>query len=111
MESSKLGYWLQVGANLGILLGLIFVGLQIQQDRELKQVEMLSRTWTDLFEREIAAMGDEPYRAIVKAASNPEELTEEEIYVYQTYLSVVLLGWGRRMALEQKELFDPGWKD
>ena len=110
MESSKLGYWLQVGANVGLLLGLVFVGLQMQQDRELKRVEMVSRTWTALFEREIAAMGDEPYRAIVKAAVNPDKLTDEDIYVYQTYLSVVLIGWGRRMALEQNELFAPTWK-
>ena len=110
MEASKLGYWLQVGANIGILLGLVFVGLQMLQDRELKRVELFSRTVTDLFERELAAMGDEPYRAIVKAASNPEELTEEEIYVYQTYLSVILLGWHRRNLMEQKGLFDSSWQ-
>ena len=111
MESSRLGYWLQVGANIGILLGLVFVGLQIQQDRELKRVEMVSRMVTDLFERELAAIGDEPYRAIVKAASNPEELTEEEIYVYQTYLNVILLGWHRRKSMEQNGLFDSSWQE
>ncbi len=39
MESSKFGYWLQVGANVGFLLGLVFVGLQMQQDRELKRLD------------------------------------------------------------------------
>ena len=101
MESNKFGYWLQVGANLGILLGLVFVGLQMLQDRELKRLEMVSRCVTDLFERELVAIGDEPYRAIVKAALNPEELTEEDIYVYRTYLSVVLTGWDRRNFMEQ----------
>ena len=31
----KLGKWLQVGANVGILAGLILVALQIQQNSEL----------------------------------------------------------------------------
>lgn len=36
MESKRLIDPVQIGGNLGILVGLIFVGLQIQQDRELK---------------------------------------------------------------------------
>ena len=27
MESSKVGYWLQVGANIGIVMGLVLVAL------------------------------------------------------------------------------------
>ena len=35
MESSKLGFWLQICGNIGILLGLVFVGVQLYQDRQL----------------------------------------------------------------------------
>ena len=40
MESKRLIDPVQIGGNLGILVGLIFVGLQIQQDRELKRAEL-----------------------------------------------------------------------
>ena len=33
MESSKVGYWLQVGANIGILAGLVLVALQMEQNQ------------------------------------------------------------------------------
>ncbi len=107
---TRVNNWLQMLGNLGLIVGLVFVGLQLQQDRELKRIEMVSRVWTDLFEREMAALGDEPYRAIVKAAVAPDALTEEETYVYQTYLSLVLTGWDRRQAMEAFGLFDSGWQ-
>ncbi len=42
MESSKFGYWLQIGANVGILAGLILVGLQINQNTELTRMSIFS---------------------------------------------------------------------
>jgi hypothetical protein len=42
MESSKLGYWLQVSANIGILAGLILVGLQMTQSNSLAATQLLS---------------------------------------------------------------------
>ena len=42
MESSKLGYWLQVGANIGLLAGLILVGFQIQQNSQILRTQVIT---------------------------------------------------------------------
>jgi hypothetical protein len=47
----------------------------------------------------------------VRAAFDPDKLTDEDIYVYQTYLSVILLGWDRRRAMEQYGLHDANWQE
>lgn len=39
MDSKKLNDWLQVAGLFGVLAGLIFVGLQLQLDRQLARVE------------------------------------------------------------------------
>ena len=38
----KLGNWLQVGANVGILVGLAMVWLQMKQNSELMEYQLLS---------------------------------------------------------------------
>ena len=35
MDSSRLNAWFQVAASVGVILSLIFVGLEIQQSREI----------------------------------------------------------------------------
>ncbi len=45
MESSKIGYWLQVGANIGILAGLILVGFQINQNTKISHADLTARSY------------------------------------------------------------------
>ena len=60
MESSKVGYWLQVGGNIGILLGLVVVALQLYQDRQLKAAEMVMAQLDNAIQIRLALMGEEP---------------------------------------------------
>ena len=38
----RLGQWLQVGANIGILVGLVLVSLQIQQSSHLTRAALFA---------------------------------------------------------------------
>jgi hypothetical protein len=42
MDSGKISDWLQVGALFGVLSGLIFVGLQLMQDRQIASAEVIA---------------------------------------------------------------------
>lgn len=54
MDSRKLNDWLQVIGLFGVLAGLIFVGLQLRQDRQIAIAEGVSRSvgfrqdWADV---------------------------------------------------------------
>lgn len=41
MNSNRVTYWLQIGGNLALLVGLVFVGVQLYQDRQLKRAELV----------------------------------------------------------------------
>ena len=42
MDSGKVNDWLQVGGLFGVLGGLIFVGLQLMQDRQIASTEVIA---------------------------------------------------------------------
>ena len=111
MESKRLIDLVHVGGNLGILVGLIFVGLQMQQDRELKRAELLYNNYSSIMDFDLALMGENPYHAIIKAAYNPEELTEEEAYINILAVDHTMLGWTRSAWMEELGLFTGGWQN
>jgi len=54
VNSDKLNDWLQIGAMFGVLGGLVFVGLQLSQDRQIAATEIIADAadrrmyWTEL---------------------------------------------------------------
>jgi hypothetical protein len=40
MDFSKLNHWLPVSANIGIVLGLALVGMQLKQNSDLTKIQM-----------------------------------------------------------------------
>ena len=110
MESRRLIDLVHVGGNLGILVGLIFVGLQMQQDRELKRAELIYNNYSSIMEYDIALMGENPHHAIIKAAYNPDELTEEEAYINILAVDYAMLAWTRSAWMEELGLFEEQWR-
>ena len=51
MNSGKLSNWLQIAANVGIVVGLLLVGVQLKQNSDLLKTQLLydeSRRAVDL---------------------------------------------------------------
>jgi hypothetical protein len=42
MNSGKINDWLQIGGQFAVLAGLIFVGLQLYQDRQIAKIEVVA---------------------------------------------------------------------
>jgi len=103
--------WLQILGNIGIVIGLFFVGVQLYQDRQLKEAELTSAYFESRIQANIAAMGENPQASIVKAATNPEAMTPEDAYV--SFLNLDNWGslWMRYSRLESLGLQNPRWQD
>ncbi len=86
VNSDRLNRWLTLGANVGILAGLILVAVQIQQNSQLVRMQLLNDG--NLASNEIwaSAAGEKPMEALAKAIENPEELTFTEFLENDVYL-------------------------
>jgi hypothetical protein len=102
METGKLGSWLHVGANVGILAGLILVAVQINQTSALVSEQLENSNWTDQLNLHLAMMGENPAAAVAKAIENPSDLTVEETRVLDAYLAYWALSEVREINLYKR---------
>ncbi|MFT6045623.1 MAG: hypothetical protein ACI9WC_001324 [Arenicella sp.] len=108
MENNALPYWLQVGANIGLLLGLVFVGLQFYQDRQLKTAELIAGSLQQHHDRNISLMGDDPASTLSKLDSH-EELDDRDEFIAQAYFDARFANWSRNSILENLGLLSASW--
>ncbi len=81
MDSSKLGSWLQILGNLGLVVGLILVAVQINQNTNIARAQLYSEGITSSMNLDLAMMGENPAAVWGKEQSNQEQLTDEELAV------------------------------
>ncbi len=111
MDAGKMGNWLQVGANLGIILGLVLVGFQLKQNTDLLRVQLLYEESQSFINHERQMMGDNPAEAWAKALENPEGLSPAEFRVMDAYLYAMSEQWRASHRLRELGILNDEWKD
>ena len=85
MKGEKLNSWLTLGANVGVVIGLVLLVVQIDQNTNMMQAQMnQSRTDTALTVQYALANSDY-IPAIVAKVSSGEGLTREETLRFQAH--------------------------
>ena len=85
MNNSKLSNWLQIAANVGIVVGLLLVGVQLKQNSDLLKTQMLydeSRRAVDLETQVVGENGAEVWAKSISDAKNmslPEQRIMEAL--------------------------------
>ena len=79
MDKSKLVSWLQVSANIGIVLGLVLVGVQIKRSSDLTKIELLYEESRRFVELETMVVGENAAEVWAKSLEEPENLTLAEV--------------------------------
>jgi len=69
-----------VGA-IAVVATLAYLAVQIRQNSQMLATDMISRSFELALHSHIATMGENPMRAAALAATNPDELTDEELLV------------------------------
>lgn len=82
MNTENMKSWLSLGANIGVVIGLILLIIEIRQNTDMMRAQInQSRTDTALFQQ--YAMSDTDYIApIIAKTMRGEELTDEEVLRY-----------------------------
>ena len=105
MESSKFGYWLQVGANVGILIGLMLVFAQLQQTNTITGAELFSDNLESVVTRELALLGETPELSMSRVLFDPQTATREDYFVADRVYSAILRQLGRAILLSDVGLY------
>lgn len=86
MKTEKLNSWLTLGANVGVLIGLILLVFELRQNSDLMRAQMSqSRSETSRSGLQ-AAYNSEYIPAVMIKVRNQEGLTSEEDFRYRLYL-------------------------
>ena len=101
MDSGKLNNWLQTGANIGILLGLLLVAIQIRQGTDIAKAQIENDFWIADLQLELAMMGEQPQKSWIKAVYAPEELTKEDAAVIDRYLNYNFIQLNRMARMRE----------
>ena len=58
VDSSKLSNWLQVGANFGILVGLVMVAFQMQQATQMLELQLRKQEVDSFIASSLSTIGE-----------------------------------------------------
>jgi hypothetical protein len=92
MDADRLNRWLTLVANVAVVAGIVFLGLELRQNNQLLQFEAESiyfqnRVWG--MERSIE---NPEFGILVFRARNGDELNEFEAYQVRSYYRRIFLG-------------------
>ena len=85
-QMGKIGQWLQVSANIGILCGLILVGVQINQATGIVAAQFSTQNYESTMQSFDVVVGKELVDAWSKAMVNSPDLSDAELVVIDAYL-------------------------
>ncbi len=92
MRKIELDYLIQVVANLGVIAGIIFLAVELQQNNQLLRADAISSAFeTRMVRQEVVLNSDSLVTAMAKN-SRGEVLTDEDIIRIEAVLFRALLG-------------------
>jgi hypothetical protein len=112
MDSENMSKWLTLGANIGILIGLALVVIQIRQNSDLLRLQFINDEYMTEYSSERLLIGENPADAIMKAMYSPEDMTYADFRVNDAYLVSKIDSMYRRYHLGQEGIFDEDdWRE
>ena len=92
MKTSVLNEWLSLAASLGVIAGIVFLGVEIQQNTAVTRsaaAQDISDRSAEFFMR--VAENSELARVVKVATENPSELSEIEIVQYRYLTGAIFM--------------------
>ena len=108
MDSDRLNKWLSLGANLGVLAGIIFLAVEIRQNSDLARMQFADDRIDTWQQGELAVFGDSVATVWEKSVQDPESLTLAETRMLDAYLAFQLTNALRVLELENGGLLEAG---
>ena len=92
--------WIQIATGIGVLVGLFFVFIELQQAKQLASADLVSQGFSEGLSTQRSVMGEEFADVFAKACMHPEDLTDGEIVALDFYF------FGQLYAVYRMEFLD-----
>lgn len=93
--------WIALAANIGVVLGLVLVIVEVRQNAELTRTQMEQRKNDFLAEIEFSLANREVAEVWVKAIRTPETLSDADMKIVEAHLLSVMLQWDHLFQMER----------
>jgi hypothetical protein len=107
MESGKVGHWLQVAANIGILAGLLLVGGQMMQSNTLAASQLFSESVDSQIARQLAQLGEQPDASMRRVMYEPDDATKDDYFIADLLYDITYRQLIRAQVLYDSDLYGP----
>ena len=104
MNADTVNRWLTLGANIGVVIGLMLLAVQIDQDSDLAKAQLFNDHTNSRREWNQAMMGENAMQVVAKSIENPQDLTLAELHIMDMYLIGALNEVRRLEALKDAGL-------
>lgn len=111
MDSQSLNRWLSLGANVGVIAGLILVAIQINQNTAITRALVTNDYYLADMQLELAMMGEDPARSFTKAVYAPETIDEYDAAVLDRYFNYGMVQIHRLEEMNRQGLAPEDWED
>ncbi len=97
----RLNRWLTFGANLGVVLGLIILIVEVRQNADLTRAQMESGKNDLLAQIELSLATPDAGAAWIKSIRAPEAMSDLEIRMVESHLVALMLQWDHMFNMER----------
>lgn len=100
-----------LGANIGVIAGLILVAVQINQNSAITKAQMANEYYIADMTLELAMMGENPADSFNKAVYAPDEITTADAAVLDRYFNYGMVQIQRLQKMDELGLAYEGWRE
>ena len=98
--ADRLNRWLTLAANIGVLLGLFVLIIEVRQNAQLTRAVLETEKNDQLALIELSLSTPAVAEAWTKAIRAPETLTDAEVRMVESHMVAALLQWDNMFQLE-----------
>ncbi len=106
MESDRLNRWLTLGANIGVLVGIILLIVELGQNRDMMRAEIRNELARGLSDFLPAVVNDREFADALVRAGAGESLTATEERQINAWYGLVFGYWQNVHYQYRQELYD-----
>ena len=93
MDTTKLARWLSLGANIGVLAGIILLVMELNQNREMTRAQIRHELAMGIVDLLQTPASDEQLAGVLFRAYSGESLTAEEQFQFELRTNALLRYW------------------
>ncbi len=93
MDKDRLNRWLTLGANLGVLVGILLLILELGQNREMMRAQTRHELAMGIVDLLLTPASNEQLADLMYRAKSGEEMTPTELYQFRLRTNAVFRYW------------------